>query len=122
MTMLRAFWDAALELDPAAPDEGRTMRWCSTDELASLWKAAGLCEVEVGELVVSAAYDDFDDYWSPFLGGQGPAPSYCVRLPEAHRAELRERLRSTLPIDPDGPISLAARAFAIRSRVPAAMS
>ena len=26
MTMLRVFWDAALELDPDAPDEGRTMR------------------------------------------------------------------------------------------------
>ena len=42
-------------------------------------------------------FRDFDDYWSPFLGGQGPAPGYCVSLPEERRAALRERLRATLP-------------------------
>src|SRR5947199_2420700 len=42
MTMLRAFWDAALELDPNAPDEGRTMRYCTPQELRALWAGAGL--------------------------------------------------------------------------------
>src|SRR5438552_7385310 len=42
MQMLRAFWDAALELDPDAPDEGKTMRWCTRGEPAERWQAAGL--------------------------------------------------------------------------------
>src|SRR6266516_4594801 len=40
MTMLRAFWDAALEIDPTAPDEGRTMRYCTPAELRALWEPA----------------------------------------------------------------------------------
>ena len=45
MTLLRAFWDAAREVDPergAAADEGIVMRWCAEGELADLWRAAGL--------------------------------------------------------------------------------
>src|ERR671935_718698 len=49
MQMLRAFWDAALEIDPDAPDEARTMRWCSPNELKALWTDAGLRDVEVDE-------------------------------------------------------------------------
>src|SRR6266545_7955742 len=52
MTMLRAFWDAALELDPDAPDEGRTMRYCTPEELNALWTRAGLSDVETQPLVV----------------------------------------------------------------------
>ena len=40
MTMLRVFWGAALELDPAAPDEGRTMRYCTDDEQRAALKEA----------------------------------------------------------------------------------
>jgi hypothetical protein len=57
---------------------------------------------------------DFDDYWSPFLGGQGPAPAYAMSLPEDRRLALREVIRSTLPIAPDGTIRLTARAWAVR--------
>ena len=57
---------------------------------------------------------DFDDYWRPFLGGQGPAPGYCVSLSEAERGALREHLRATLPAASDGTIPLQARAFAVR--------
>jgi hypothetical protein len=42
MTLLRAFWDAAREVDPAraaAADEGVVMRWCADGELAELWRA-----------------------------------------------------------------------------------
>src|ERR671936_2962028 len=73
MTMLRAFWDAALELDPNAPDEGETMRYCSAGELAALWREVGLREIETRPLVVEAVYDGFDDYWSPFPTGIAPS-------------------------------------------------
>ncbi len=58
-----------------------------------------------------------DDYWSPFLGGEAPAPGYCMSLSEDRRAELRERIRADLPIGADGSIALIARAWAVRGTV-----
>ena len=62
-------------------------------------------------------FADFDDYWLPFLGGQGPAPGYCTKLPEPAREALRERLRSSLPVTRDGTIPLMARAWAVRGAI-----
>ncbi|HZU08064.1 MAG TPA: hypothetical protein VFB73_19055 [Chloroflexota bacterium] len=63
---------------------------------------------------IPTPFRDFDDYWSPFPGGQGPAPGYTMSLSEAQRTALREHLRARLPIAPDGSISLMARAWAVR--------
>jgi len=63
---------------------------------------------------VPTRFRDFDDYWSPFLGGQGPAPAYAMSLVDERRAALRERLRATLPTASDGSIPLRARAWAVR--------
>jgi hypothetical protein len=46
-------YGAGLELDPAAPDEGRTMRYCSPEELVALWRAVSLQRVETRPLAVS---------------------------------------------------------------------
>ncbi|HEX9235834.1 MAG TPA: methyltransferase domain-containing protein [Actinomycetota bacterium] len=116
MTMLRVFWDAALELDPDAPDEGRVMRWCSPIELEDLWTWAGLSEVEVDELVVSAGYADFDDYWLPFTAGIAPSGAYCASLAPESREALREACRRRLAV-PDGPFELRARAWVVRGWV-----
>jgi SAM-dependent methyltransferase len=117
MGMMRYFWDAAGVLDPKAKelDEGRRFRLCKPEPLGSLFLTAGLEAVEVRAIDVRTHFKDFDDYWSPFLGGQGPAPSYAMSLSEERRAELRERIQSSLPSDPGGGIPLAARAWAIRS-------
>jgi SAM-dependent methyltransferase len=113
MTMLRAFWDAAVELDSTAPDEGKTTAYCTRDELAGLWEAAGLGAVTTGMLVVSADYADFDDYWSPFLAGIGPAGAYCASIGEEELAALRGACFRRLG-SPDGPFRLTARAWAVR--------
>jgi len=116
MQLMRRFWDAAAELDPAAADldEGRRMAGCNPADLEALFAGAGLEEVETRAIDVPTVFADFDDYWSPFEGGQGPAPGYCVSLPPDRRAALRERLRETLPAASDGAISLVARAWAVR--------
>jgi len=116
MQLMRRFWDAAAELDPAAADldEGRRMAGCNPADLEALFSGAGLEEVETRVIDVPTVFADFDDYWSPFEGGQGPAPGYCVSLPPDRRAALRERLRETLPAAADGSISLVARAWAVR--------
>lgn len=50
----------------------------------------------------------FEDYWQPFLGGQGPAPAYAMSLDETTRARLRDRLQARIPVQTDGSISLTA--------------
>jgi ubiquinone/menaquinone biosynthesis C-methylase UbiE len=113
MRMLRAFWDAALELDPTAPDEGRTMRYCSPTELDALWRDAGLTDVRTEELVVEASYDDFEDLWAPFPTGLAPSGAYCASLePEGQRA-LHDACFRLLG-EPEGPFTLSARAWFVR--------
>jgi hypothetical protein len=116
MELMRHFWDAAVALDPAAVelDEGRRFPLCQPGPLAELWRGAGLADVEVRAIDVSTVFGDFDDYWSPFLGGQAPAPGYAMSLDEERRARLRERIRAGLPFEPDGSIQLLARAWAAR--------
>jgi hypothetical protein len=61
-----------------------------------------------------AVFANFDDYWTPFTGGQGPAPGYAMSLSEERRTALRERIRAALPFALDGSVPLVARAWAIR--------
>jgi len=116
MTMLRSFWDAALALDPAAPDEARTMRFHDQDDLRALWLRAGLEGVETDALVVEASYRDFDDYWEPFTSGVGPGGAFCASLDPDRRALLREECRRRLG-DPNGAFALTATAWAVKGRV-----
>ena len=122
MQLMRRFWDAAVALDPAAQalDEGVRFPLCRPDALATLLQEAGLEASEGRALEVATVFRDFDDYWTPFLGGQGPAPGYCMRLTEERRAALREQLRASLPVDARGRIALRARAWAVRAMVPTA--
>jgi SAM-dependent methyltransferase len=118
MELMRYFWDAAVDLNPAALelDEGRRFPLCKPEALQALWEGAGLGAVEVREIDAPTHFRDFDDYWSPFLGGQGPAPGFAMSLSEEGRAELRELIRSRLPVEADGSIRLIARAWAVRGK------
>jgi SAM-dependent methyltransferase len=117
MQLMRAFWDAAVALDPraAALDEGARFPLCRREALADLFAAAGLRQVQTGAIEVPTPFENFDDYWQPFLGGQGPAPAYAMALGEDARERLRERLRQDLPVRDDGSIALTARAWAVRA-------
>jgi hypothetical protein len=119
MQMMRHFWNAAVALDPTAVelDEGRRFPICHSEPLADLFRGADLREVESRAIDVPTVFRDFEDYWSPFLGGQAPAPGYCMSLSEERRSTLREFLQRSLPILPDGSIHLIARAWAVRGIV-----
>lgn len=118
MDLIRGFWDAAIALDPAAAtlDEAVRFPLCAPDPLQEAFEDAGLGDVDVRALDVPTVFRDFDDYWIPFLSGVGPAPGYAMSLDEASRERLRERLRASLPVEPDGSIPLVARAWAVRGR------
>ncbi|HEX2913326.1 MAG TPA: class I SAM-dependent methyltransferase [Chloroflexia bacterium] len=116
MQLMRYFWDAALALDSAALelDEGQRFPLCQPKPLTTLFREARLVEITVRSIDVPTIFRDFDDYWTPFLGGQAPAPRYAMSLPEEQRVALRERLRSILPFQADGTLSLIARAWAVK--------
>src|SRR5438445_705989 len=82
-------------------------------ELRSVVGAAGLGDVSVEAIEVPTVFAGFDDYWTPFLGGQGSAPTYVATLPKDRQDALRERLRSGVPAEPDGTIRLTARAWSV---------
>jgi SAM-dependent methyltransferase len=114
MTLLRAFWNAARDVDPkrgAAADEGVVMSWCGEGELGELWSSAGLREVRAEALVVSAGYTSFEDLWAPLPTGIAPSGAFCKSLDAEGQAALREAYRRRLGVG-DGPFELTARAWA----------
>jgi SAM-dependent methyltransferase len=119
MRMMRAFWDAAVELDPAAAqlDEGRRFGIARPDALRACFLGAGMQLVEVLPLDTEMVFKDFDDYWQPFLGGQAPAPAYAMSLTEEKRAALAARIRSRLVPEADGTIHMVSRAWGVRGIV-----
>jgi SAM-dependent methyltransferase len=116
MEIIKSFWDAAASLDPAATQlhEGTRFPVCQPSALKAAFENAGLTDVETTSLDVMAEFADFDEYWRPFLGGQGPAPAYAMSLSEQQRVTLRDELKSALPRAEGGGISLRARAWAVR--------
>lgn len=119
MEMIRAYWDAAAQfgLVGRGQDEGVRFPLCRPEALASAFAAVGLRDVEVVALDMTMHFADFDDYWQPFLGGQGPAPAHAMALDEPTRLQLRDSLRARLPVRGDGSLQLAARAWAASGRV-----
>jgi len=116
MEMLRTFWDAAVALNPEARsrDEGARFPICNPENLARLFRDAGLTRVETSKIDVPMRFTDFEDYWRPFLGGQGPSGGYVMSLSEKDQDNLREVLRSRLLASDDGSIPLTARSWAVR--------
>ena len=116
MEFLRRFWDAAAAIDPDARDldEGRRFPICRPDALEALFRGSGLREVACEPIEIATRFSDFSDFWAPFLGGTGPAPSYVASLESRRREALAEHLERSLPRQPDGAISLTARAWVVR--------
>lgn len=112
MEMIRAFWDAAATVDPSSVglDEAARFPLCHLEPLIEL-AAQHLDRVDGEPISVPTVFADFDDFWTPFLGGQGPAPTYVAGLATPALVALREELRARLG---DGRIELAARAWAVR--------
>jgi len=92
MEMLRGFWDAALTIDPDAPDEARTCRFGRPGEIAELFASAGIEDIVESTLSAPSTYESFDELWSGFLAGVGPAGAYCLALTDHERHRLRAEL------------------------------
>jgi SAM-dependent methyltransferase len=102
---LSPFWKAAGvegEADRAGVREG---------DLARLFEAAGLREIEAGELSVAVEHPSFDEWWEPYTLGVGPAGAHAAGLDPERQAALRERCRELLP---EAPFVVTAVAWAAR--------
>jgi SAM-dependent methyltransferase len=116
MQMLKIYWETARELDHDLSGESRSFG--NLEQLEALWRELGLEGIQAGPLEVSAGYEDFDELWGTFLLGVGPAGEYVMSLPAERQETLREEYRRRLG-EPSGGLTLSARAWAARGRVPA---
>ncbi len=117
MEMLRTFWDAALAIDPDAPDEARTLRFGREAEIVELFAGAGLEAIVETTLEVGSSYQGFDELWSGFVSGIGPAGSWLLAQTEQTRAAVRAHLFDSLG-SPSGRLSMQATARCAVARVP----
>ena len=109
---LSPFYAAVHGLDPGAEDESR-LAGVREGHLVDLFRAAGVTEVEGGDLAVSVEHATFEEWWAPYLDGVGPAGAYVARLDDAGRAELAARCRQILPAPP---FTLEVHVWAARGR------
>ena len=116
MDLLRCFWDSVAAVDPKASDldEGHRFPICRPDALESLFRGGGLADVVCESIEIPTRFATFAEFWTPFLGGTGPAPSYVSNLESRQREALAAHLDRSLPREPDGAISLVARAWVVR--------
>ncbi|MGW6282761.1 class I SAM-dependent methyltransferase [Kribbella sp. NPDC055071] len=117
MHLMKYFWDAMIALRPQdrEHDEGIRFPFCTAEGLDGLFTDAGFTTVRTREIVVPTEFASFDEYWQPFLGGQGVAPAYLRSLDAADQEAMRAEVRSRLPIEADGSIRLTARAWAAQA-------
>ena len=115
MDLLRPFWDVAGELKPEAKslDEGELFPICNKPSLISLFEDNGIKDIKYNEIVINPTFSDFESYWGPFLGGQGPAGSYLISLNQQDQNLLKTKLASRFL---NKPLSLKARALAIQGK------
>lgn len=120
MQMMRHFWDVAVQINPhdAKLDQAERFPICQPGPLDTLFRELGLNSIFVREIDVATVFLDFDDYWIPFLGKQGAAPTYLAGLDASARDRIRAILKARLVPAADGSIALAARAWAVQGKVP----
>jgi hypothetical protein len=87
---------------------------CNKDNLREIFQKAGLANIETSYLDIDTIFKNFDDYWNPFFGGQGPAPNYLTSQPNDVQDEIKNNIIKELFVEQDGSIKLMARAIAVR--------
>jgi trans-aconitate methyltransferase len=119
MEMMRHFWDAAIAVSPQESnlDEAERFPICQPGPLKELFRSIGLRQVSCRAVDIPAVFRDFDDYWNPFLGKQGSAPTYLASVDDVTREKIRAELQSQLVPLPDGTIVLKAKAWAVQGTV-----
>jgi SAM-dependent methyltransferase len=109
---LSTFWEAARDLDPDVEDES-DLAGARQGHLVELFEAAGLRDIEDGDLSVDVEHPSFEEWWEPYTFGVGPPGGLVARLDPDRQDQLRERCREILP---DAPFVVSAHVWAARGR------
>ena len=109
---LAVFWQAVRSIDSRADDES-DLPGTRKGHLAELFEQAGFTGIEDGALTVSVWHPNFDDWWTPFTLGVGPAGTHVAGLDPERRDELEARCRRLLP---QAPFTISATAWAASAR------
>jgi trans-aconitate methyltransferase len=119
MQMMRCFWDAAIAISPndANLDQAERFPLCQPGPLQALFERVGLKSVTVRAIDIPTVFQNFEDYWNPFLGRTGAAPTYLASVTDEVRERIRLYLKSRLASSQDGPIEMTARAWAVQGIV-----
>jgi trans-aconitate methyltransferase len=119
MQMMRHFWDAAIAVSPddARLDQAERFPVCQPRPLQALFERVRLRSVAVRAIEIATVFPSFEDYWRPFLGRTGAAPTYLTSLTEEVRQRIRRHLETALAPAGAGPITLIARAWAVQGMV-----
>jgi trans-aconitate methyltransferase len=119
MEMMRHFWDTAIAVTPSDSklDQAERFPICRPEALQSLFGDIGLKAVSSRAIDIPTVFRNFDDYWTPFLGKTGAAPTYLASVDESTREKIRAALESRLIPSTDGTIALRARAWAVQGIV-----
>lgn len=119
MQMMRHFWDAAIAISPndAKLDQAERFPLCQPEPLRELFERVGLKSVTVRAIDIPTVFQNFDDYWQPFLGRTGSAPTYLASVDDKTRERIRALLESRLVPAADGTIPMTLRAWAVRGVV-----
>lgn len=112
---MRAFWTAAVTCDPSAAQftEDKRFPFCTKQGLEKMVAEAGYSEINTRTIEVSSVFQNFEDLWTPFTLGAGPAPGYCSSLSLDRQEKLKTTLQNQLSIRSDGSIPLNLRAWAV---------
>lgn len=123
-------WDFENELSPSGPFRSGIRRiglelpdmpganQSSLDALGLIFKQTGLVEITTRAIDVTVSFADFDDFWGAQTSSYSPTTSMIAALFAADRERLAQTVRCDLPDCGNGSIQYAARANAIKARVP----
>lgn len=114
--LLRAAVD---DVDPAAARRRAPRRFATRAEFVALWTRAGLREIESAALEVTAAYENFEDFWRSYLVGATPTTAVVTAMAPDRRDRIAAHMRQALDLADDGqPFTLDATAWAVKGRPP----
>jgi ubiquinone/menaquinone biosynthesis C-methylase UbiE len=100
----------AMGLAPLRPPRMEASRM---EALRRLWRDAGLQGVRTREIAVHRTFATFDDFWNTNMKSPALGPVVAA-MAAGDRDALRKRVGDALAAGPDGSITCAARAHAVK--------
>jgi len=88
------------------------------DGLAALFAGVGFDDIATRAIDGTCAFRDFDTFWRTQTPLMHPVGKLVAAMSEADRAALMDAVRAQVAPGPDGTIAYAARANAVKGRVP----